>query len=299
MEDNISFLVHEIRAMKENPKTGTAVPNQETQPQPAMSWADVANKPAVIVIEKKEGEDSETHTTNMSKLKDAAVQSSAAVLKTYKNGVQNTVLICRNEASKEKLLPHVNNIFTEHKVSTPPSRLPTVTIKDIESNISKEELLESIQKQNRDHGLTEVTVENFNILFIKKVNGYNHNPDTYQAVVRVSNEIRDTIKAAGNRVCINLQSCKVFDRLFVRRCNKCQQFKHFHRDCKSEVSICGKCGGQHDTRECESTNIKCINCANHGYNKLDHETSSPKCPSYLKEQEKLEKTIPYYNTKNL
>ena len=293
MEESIAFLVHEMKAMKENPT------NASKDHPPPVTYADkVANKPAVIVIEKKQDEDSQTHNTNMNKLKDAAVQSSAGVLRTYKNGVQNTVLVCRNESSKEKLLPHVATIFPQHKVSTPPSRLPTVTIRDIESEISKIQLLEVIQKQNRDNGLTEVTEDNFNILFIKKVKAFNHNPETYQAVVRVSDQIRDTLKIAGDRVCINLQSCKVVDRLFVRRCNKCQEFKHFHRECKSEVSICGKCGEQHDTRQCASDITKCINCATNGHNH-DHETSWFKCPSYLKEQEKLQQTIPYYNTKNM
>ena len=236
----------------------------------------------------------------MSKLTKAAVQSSASVLKTYQNGVDETVLVCQNESSKQKLLPHVNDIFPQQKVSTPLPRLPTVTIKDIETNISKDDLLEAVQKQNRDNGLPEVTAENFQIIFIKLVKSTNERfPDTYHAVVRVSDEIRNTFKVLGDRVYINLQSCRVVNRLFVRRCNKCQEFKHFHKECKAAHSTCGKCGEQHDTRACESDTRKCINCARHGHSQLSHETSWSRCPSYLREQEKLQKTIPYYDTKNV
>ena len=301
MEENIAFLVKEIKTMKQVPSTSNTINDTlPVLPPPVISYAEkAARKPAVIVIEKKQGEDAEMHNTNMNKLKDAAVQSSAGVLKTYQNGVESTVLVCKNESSKQKLMPHVGTIFPEHKVSTPPSRLPSITIKDIETNITKDELLRAIQKQNRDHEQVEVTQENFNILFIKQVKGFNNRPDSYQAVVRVTDEIRDSLKAAGDRVFINLQSCPVSKRLFVRRCNKCQEFRHFHKECKSEFSICGKCGDHHDTRQCLSPTTKCINCSNHGLNDINHETSWSKCPCYKKEQDRLEKTIPYYNPKNI
>ena len=231
----------------------------------------------------------------MNKLRDAAVQSSVNVLKTYENRVQDTVLICRNESSKQKLMPHVSNIFSQHKVTTPPSRVPSITIKDIETKVTNAELLAAVQRQNSENGQVEVTERNFNILFIKEVKGFDGRPDTYQAVVRVSDEIRDSLKSAGDRVFINLQSCRVSNRFFVRRCNKCQGFKHFHKECKSNVSVCGKCGGQHDTKDCTSDTIKCINCEKAGYSALNHETHWWKCPAFKKEQEKLEKTIPYYS----
>jgi hypothetical protein len=121
LEDNISYLVQEMKSMKQNHITP-----QYNKLFPALPTAvdRVAKNQAVIVI-KNNNENEATHVENMTKLKDAVVQSSAAVVKTYKNGVKDTVLICQNEASKNKLLPHVNTIFPQHKVSTPQSRLPT------------------------------------------------------------------------------------------------------------------------------------------------------------------------------
>ena len=297
MEENITFLVQEMKSMKQN--SSTPQYNKLFPALPVTGADRVSNNQSVIVI-KNNNDTDVTHDENMTKLKDAAVESSAAVVKTYKNGVKDTVLVCQNEASKNKLLPHVNDIFPQHKVSTPQSRLPTITIKDIESNISKEDLLKAVQKQNSENGLTEVTEDNFKIIFIRKVESFHtHLPDTYQAVVRVSDQIRDSIKVAFDYVYINLQRCKVWDRLFVRRCNKCQDFKHFHKQCKSEKNICGKCGEEHDTRQCQSDIKKCINCSRNKFSDTEHETSWSKCPSYKREQEKLEKTIPYYYTKNL
>ena len=294
MEENLLFLVKEIKSLKQIQSTSD---NEVEVVRP--SYADKVNKPAVIVIENKTGEEAEIQKSNMDKLKKAAVQSSASVLKTYQNGVHDTVLICNDESSKQKLLPHITNIFSDRKISTPASRLPTITIKEIESNISKAELLDAVQMQNRDCGLVDITEDNFNILFIKEVKSKSPRyPDTFLAVVRVSDQVRTLVKNAGNRIFVNAQSCKVEDRLFIRRCNKCQHFKHWHKECKSDYSVCGKCGEHHDTRTCESPTKKCINCATNGYNDLDHETSWRYCPSYLKEQERLEKTIPYYNSLN-
>lgn len=298
MEENMNIMVTKINKIEQAVTNPVQPAPTSTAPVTKPSYADKL-KPAIIVIEKKVGEENpEVHTQNMNKIKVAAVESAAAVLKTYRNGVGDTVLVCRNEASKQKLLPRVNEVFKENKVSTPQSRLPTITILDIASNLNKDELFKTIKEQNKDIGIN-LTEDNFNILFVKNIKSHNQYPDTYQAVVRVSEDVRDVLEAPHNRICIELQSCKVVDRLFVRRCNKCQDFKHFHRECKSDVNVCGKCGENHDTRICQSPTVKCINCSKNEYDDTAHETSWRKCPSYLKEQQKLRKTIPYYDQKNI
>ena len=156
---------------------------------------------------------------------------------------------------------------------TPQSRLPTVTILDINSDLTKEDLFKIIKDQNKDSGLN-INEDNFKILFTKSVKSRNEDqPDTYQAVVRVSENMRNALETANNRICIELQSCRVVDRLFVRRCNKCQLFNHYHNDCKADVATCGKCGENHDTRECQSPTAKCINCFKNKHEDTAHETS--------------------------
>ena len=295
MEENIAFLVQEIRSMKEN----AAAPVAPVSYAAAAGKPAVVEKPAVIVIENKPEENTESRTSKIKKLKDAAVQSSASVVKTYQNGVNETVLVCHNENSKNKLLPHVKNIFTDQKVSTPQSRMPTVTIRDMETELSKEDLLQVVKQQNIDNGLPEVNSHNFIVLFTKKVKSTNTRyPDTYSAAVRVSDEIRSALKSVGDRVYVDLKSCRVSNRLHVKRCNRCQQYKHYHKECKADV-CCGKCGENHDTRACTSDTKRCINCVKNNFTEVGHDTSYFKCPSYKKEQDKLEKTIPYYlTTKN-
>ena len=260
-----------------------------TTPQAGQSFADKV-KSSVIIIEKKPGEAEDDHTNGLRQVKQAAVESSAAVLSTYQNKVGNTVVVCRSEESKKKLLPHVTAAFNEHKVHTPPPRLPTITITGIENEYSREELFQVIKNQNKEN-LT-ITEENFRVIFVKSMVNRDH---LYQAVVRVSEEVRYALESMGNRVCIGLSSCRIYDRWFVRRCNRCQGFNHFHKECPLKThSVCGKCSEQHDTRSCESEVTRCINCVKNKKTLVDHETSWSKCPSYLLEQEKIKKTINYY-----
>ncbi|GBM71873.1 hypothetical protein AVEN_229368-1 [Araneus ventricosus] len=49
----------------------------------------------------------------------------------------------------------------------------------------------------------------------------------------------------------------------IKKCNKCQAFRHLAKDCPRNKPICGNCEGQHQTRKCRSWQVVCINCATH------------------------------------
>ena len=55
----------------------------------------------------------------------------------------------------------------------------------------------------------------------------------------------------------------VEERFHLQQCYKCQGFNHVSKDCTSEVSVCKRCGGDHDVKQCEATSTKlCVNCNN-------------------------------------
>ena len=110
----------------------------------------------------------------------------------------------------------------------------------------------------------------------------------FQAFVSISITLRNAIGLRGDKITLGLQSCKVYDRYHVKRCNKCQHFGHYMNECPTpDATICGKCGSHdHSTKDCTSNETECINCARNGHtSNKDHPTSSRLCPVLCKQQE--------------
>ena len=123
------------------------------------------------------------------------------------------------------------------------------------------------------------------------------NPNLFQAIVRVSNEVRAAIAAAGDRLNVDLTICKVFNHLHIKQCNQCPRYHHFKDTCTNPPR-CGNCAGDHQTEDCQSDEVKCANCVDNKFENTGHKTSDHTCKSYVGAQKKLEQTIGFYKTKN-
>ena len=231
--------------------------------------------PSLIIISEPEKEVSQEVTKNkMEELKKAAIQSKVALKKTYTNRSGKTVVLCNSEKSKEIILPHVNKLFETSKISTPKPKLPTVSVPFIQGQYTKEELMEAPNNQNEESGIT-INKDNAEVIFISPMRDQDKD-GLNQAVLRVSEDVREKIKSNGNRIFIGSSSCPVYDRSFVK--------------------VCANCAKGHDTRKCHNTgNLKCINCSIGGFENIDHCASSFQCPAYILEQDKLKKSINYYS----
>lgn len=59
---------------------------------------------------------------------------------------------------------------------------------------------------------------------------------------------------------VGLQRCRVKDDFNLRRCWNCQGYGHSANKCIRET-VCGKCAGNHETRDCDNLEKKvCTNC---------------------------------------
>ena len=102
-----------------------------------------------------------------------------------------------------------------------------------------------------------------------------------------------------DKIFVDLQAHRVVDRFYVKRCNNCQKFGHYERECEEEQR-CGYCCGTHLSKDCQEIQgdnheqFKCINCKDEGKDPSKHSAMWHKCPTYLERQKKLKKTIPYY-----
>ena len=87
----------------------------------------------------------------------------------------------------------------------------------------------------------------------------------WQVVDRVSDDMRKVLRSSGDKIYVGLLALKVVDRFFVKRCNRCQEFGHYERDCQNEV-CCGYCEKKHKSAECKEVekgdhqHYHCINC---------------------------------------
>ena len=298
METNVTTIKSEITEIKKLLLKRSAASDVNNQPAvtddvlnmqdfPVMTYAQKAEK-SIIVIKKGE------HEIDNTSIIKVAVNSKAAVTSMYKNKSGDTVLICDNNKSKEKLLPNLKEKMKGHTLITPPARQPTITITAIDSDYTKENLFEMIRDQNVDRNIN-IDENNFRLLFTRP---HAKNPNLFLAVARVSDHIRTAIKDAGDKLCISVSSCAVYDRLFIKRCNRCQGFHHFKNDCSAPNPTCAKCTGSHETHTCTSNVVKCANCALNGYAELNHLASDNRCQTYIAAQEKLKSTINYYASKN-
>lgn len=265
--------------------------------QPAISYAAKAKSTRSVIVIKKKGNGP---PADMNVIHQAAVDTNAAVSDAYKNNAGDTVVVCDDDQSKQSMLPILTEQMDKEKfdVVTPAHRLPTVSIIDIPHNYSKEELLERVKSHNtaKFAGI-DLNEENFKVIYTR---AQFKNKQLYKAKVRVSEVVRKVISNAKDHLNIGLHSCPVFDEFFVKRCNRCQKFYHYKDACRADKVVCGKCCGEHETKDCTSDTVKCYNCDQAKLTDTNHVTSHFNCPVYVEAQKKLESTINYYkdNPKN-
>ena len=64
----------------------------------------------------------------------------------------------------------------------------------------------------------------FEVLLIKP--GKNK-PNIKQAIIRLSDDVRYPVKDTGDRLFCGMASCKVYDQLYIKRCNRCLDSGHW------------------------------------------------------------------------
>ena len=232
-------------------------------------------------------------------VKDIVVTNKIPVTSTAVKDNGDTYLNFPCQHSRAKATPMIKSKMADVKeIVTLKSKLPTISISGITEKLSKVDLTERICNQNEEINACVKNGSCLEVIFIKEPTVHFN---TYLAVVRVSCDVREAIKARGNRIFIGLVACSVKDRFYVKRCNNCQCFGHYQGDCNKPV-MCGYCGEQHKSSGCtkkmennEHATHRCNNCKLIGKDSTGHSTFYHRCPAYLVQQNKLKKSIDYYN----
>lgn len=300
MVSNMNELNQTVASLQQN-QLQDGKHNNDDFPQPA--WVDPNRTQAVkssLLIKPTAGTTTSL-SNDLGKIRDIAVNNNIQVRNVGISKSGNTFIHCSSTADRNKLQPLLSDNYQGREIIPLKENLPHITINGIiqvdDEDITGDKVLRQICNQNPVIADLKESGEELKVLFVRK----QITSKTIMAVVKVGTKIRDAIKHNGNRLFIGISSCRVFDRFFVKRCNKCQSFGHYKDQCKGHA-VCGYCAESHCSEDCpikdskDCSLLKCHNCKENGLDYIGHSTFWPKCPSYLLAQKKLRSTIPYYDS---
>ena len=248
--------------------------------------------------------------------KDATIKADELEKSITSNGIQvkgqyinkkgDHVFVLPSTKARDELKDKLTSSGISHdKISEPKQKYPAISVVGISNNYNienKESLVNCLLSQNPYIGeQANISGSLFEVLVIKPIKS---NQNVKQAIIRLSDNIRYAIKNAGDRLFCGMSSCKVYDQLYIKRCNRCQEFGHYVKDCKGSVS-CGICASlDHESRDCihkEKSNVNeftcCSNCKKAGLTDqmASHSAISLSCPMYLEKQKKLKGSLQIYD----
>lgn len=228
----------------------------------------------MLILNKKDNND----VSNAS-VEKVIFENKIPVTKTYTNDRGDLVMECDSLETREKLktLSDKSNLALKPVVG----RKDNITIVGLKTNCSADEVVDQLVTQNQflqQFSMVNDFKEHFTVHSIKPTK---NNDQVFQVFASVSNQIRKGFANHNDKVTLGLIVCKIYDRLYVKRCNNCQGLGHYYKDCTTPLNpICAKCSESHRTDACTSDVRKCTNCVKNKY-PFDHATFDPNCPSSI------------------
>ncbi|CAF0855026.1 unnamed protein product [Didymodactylos carnosus] len=166
---------------------------------------------------------------------------------------------------------NIKNILDTEKV---------VFIKYVDLDFSIQEIQEALTS----HGFQ---LENVERVYLKKEN----KPTKTIKVVFDDKLNRDTCLKTGLKIdYLHFSAEAAQPNKEHLQCFKCFKYEHPSKYRQKQEETCKKCVGQHLEKDCTSSKLKCVNCDQ------QHASNSKQCPDYLKNKEKIQKTIDEYTT---
>ena len=252
---------------------------------------------AVLVIKKPTS--NEENSEKLKEIQTTIVTNNIPMIKSYNNKAGDTIMVCETENDRDKLKTLIAESSNEIEMNAPAERRSQITIVGFKEEFTKEEIIKMMVLQNtylkRFASLNEIEKH----IVINAVRPLKNNDALFQAFGSVSKTVREGLSQYGNKITIGLATCKIYDRFHIKRCNICQHFGHYMKDCPNpNEHTCGKCGGEHSTKDCTDGNTKCINCVRKNIEDTNHCAYSYKCTSLIEQQNLLKNRLNYENRRS-
>lgn len=251
--------------------------NIENEPSATKTYSKIVSGEAVVIKPKAVQECSKTKEVLLKKLKPSEMEVGITQMKNTKDG--GIILKCKTLEETEKVRKEAEKYLgQQYQIKMPEQKNPSVKIVDFEENVTKEEFITCLKKQNAFLREDDVELE---VIIIKKMK------TRYMAIVECDPKTHG--KLLGEKmVCIGWSSsCRVFDYVRMLRCFNCGGYNHKAETCKKR-NVCIQCGEEgHNKDNCKCTNYRCLNCieANNNSNSnfdVNHSIFDVKCQVYQK-----------------
>lgn len=203
-------------------------------------------------------------------------------MRSGRKGVIITATSKQGLSNLEVLIKTDKELANKLTTTKPKEKLLQVKIVGIQEDISKEDLIKKIIKQNS----LKCNPEHL------KVNATWRGKQGTTAVIALHKAAWEGIK---DRTHLNIgwTRCIIYDNTFVARCTNCARYGHTARWCQAKEVRCIECGGRHYYEECRSCEQECIACTEEGYlsEEARHSMMALDCPTFLKRKKKEKERI--------
>ena len=197
---------------------------------------------------------------------------------TYTNQAGELVLVCESAEKRDELKNLVHAAKDDIQMSTPKVKKCSITIVGLTREYSEQEVKHLFLQNSLIKKFSESNDINDH-LEVHSIKPLQNNQNRFQVFATVSQVLREGINKANDKLVMGISSCKVYDRRQIRRCFNCQKFGHLAAKCTTpRTPSCGKCSGDHNTKECTSINRGCINCKRENLDHSSHSAFYHKCP---------------------
>lgn len=165
------------------------------------------------------------------------------------------VLSCGSEKEitdvQSEIQIKLGNEFEVDRPKTHEHRIKVVGINECEHDTDDGDIINKVISQNN----LDRTRNNFKLKILRKTNVvyrkfnivFETDSTTYNSLID-----KQTMNLGWNR-------CRIFNDYGIIRCYRCNKYGHLQIECKQKT-ICAKCSGEHESKECRSEAVKCINC---------------------------------------
>ena len=176
----------------------------------------------------------------------------------------------RNEAAQK--LENVEKLTTKsvQKIK------PKIMLCNVHKEETKEGIIDTIIARNDYLQAVPDIKSKIENIFCKPAAG-----GTVHYIMKCDPMIRQLLHQHQDRIKLEWGVYQVRDRYHALICYHCQRYGHTEANCNAkkngEHPVCFKCAGNHKSKDCTSTEKKCINCVRFKKQNTDHSANNSCC----------------------